>query len=642
MYPSPQFVQMKANLAPALYVGDLEPHVTEELLYNYFSKYGPIYVVKIVKDTYTNQSRGYGFITFLNPKDAEQARTLSNNEKILGSSWPIRVMWKRTPGDFINAKANVYVRNIDTSVTPRQLENVFQKCGPINSVKISHTKTSPATSLGYGYVQYANEEAANKSITELNGTKIGEQEIIVEPFKPRTERAENRKNLFLKNLPRLPKGADNEVRDLLQKVFGAFGEISSLAIKYDDSHQGYSAFVCFKTEENATQAYEKTKDTDPFAGHIKPEQANPLPFFVNWFQNKAMRAAEISKKHASAKNETNVYMRNLKLDITIDKLKAVFGVFGKIIDACIKESDPVNKQKHQKLKFACIAFERPEQAQDAIENGPKSQDVRDLFVDPAQVYIRLHETREKRRDFVKTQQRRPLVFFYNQPYPFMYPPGMRPMYNPHMRPPFRYPPMGPEGPVMGPFPPMGPIAPHVRFPGGPRPFMSQGSYHRRPYNNYNRGGNQRYNNQYQNRGRPQGGRPYNNNYNNRNGGYQQRRNHSGPHQRGGQPQAQTQPIQPVQPAQPQARGPMTVASLRENLPEFLKLPRDDQRNILGELLFPQVSRFVGDQSIAPKITGMLVDFDVMEVPEIIELIENQESLIERIKEAEDLITGKAE
>jgi len=35
---------------PTLYVGDLDEAVTEEMLYNFFIKYGPIYSVRIMRD----------------------------------------------------------------------------------------------------------------------------------------------------------------------------------------------------------------------------------------------------------------------------------------------------------------------------------------------------------------------------------------------------------------------------------------------------------------------------------------------------------------------------------------------------------------------------------------------------------------
>lgn len=79
------------------------------------------------------------------------------------------------------------------------------------------------------------------------------------------------------------------------------------------------------------------------------------------------------------------------------------------------------------------------------------------------------------------------------------------------------------------------------------------------------------------------------------------------------------------------------ASLRQNLPEFLKFDVEKQRAMLGEMLFPLVNKHCENDNIAPKVTGMLIDFEVFEVQEILDFLENEEMLIERINEAEDLI-----
>lgn len=77
--------------------------------------------------------------------------------------------------------------------------------------------------------------------------------------------------------------------------------------------------------------------------------------------------------------------------------------------------------------------------------------------------------------------------------------------------------------------------------------------------------------------------------------------------------------------------------LKENINTFLNLDREKQRSILGELLYPIVERLVENHEDAPKITGMLIDFEVFEVSEILEFLENEELLKERITEAKELI-----
>jgi len=68
----------------------------------------------------------------------------------------------------------------------------------------------------------------------------------------------------------------------------------------------------------------------------------------------------------------------------------------------------------------------------------------------------------------------------------------------------------------------------------------------------------------------------------------------------------------------------------------LQLDIDKQRQILGELLFPLIRERAGE-TIAPKITGMLIDLSVLEVSEILEFLENPQLLDERVSEAEALI-----
>jgi len=83
--------------------------------------------------------------------------------------------------------------------------------------------------------------------------------------------------------------------------------------------------------------------------------------------------------------------------------------------------------------------------------------------------------------------------------------------------------------------------------------------------------------------------------------------------------------------------PFTIPHLKEKINDFLGFPQEKQRTILGELLFPLVQKHTSHESLAPKVTGMLIDFTVFEVGDIIEFLDNSEILHERVQEAEGLI-----
>jgi hypothetical protein len=84
---------------------------------------------------------------------------------------------------------------------------------------------------------------------------------------------------------------------------------------------------------------------------------------------------------------------------------------------------------------------------------------------------------------------------------------------------------------------------------------------------------------------------------------------------------------------------MTVATLKAQLEKFKKMHQDQQRTILGELLYPLIAKIVKQPDSAPKITGMLIDFSVFDVDDIVEFLENVNSLEEKVREAEDLMVS---
>jgi len=113
----------------------------------------------------------------------------------------------------------------------------------------------------------------------------------------------------------------------------------------------------------------------------------------------------------------------------------------------------------------------------------------------------------------------------------------------------------------------------------------------------------------------------------------------GPMQQTGRPGTNMQPKQqPQQLPKPNPTELITVQNLRKKLNEFLGWESDKQRQILGELLYPKVSKHT-TPDLAPKITGMLIDLSVLEVQEILEFLEDDSVLQERVTEAAELIRG---
>jgi len=81
----------------------------------------------------------------------------------------------------------LYVGNLSYTVTEDSLRDVFAPLGEVQSVKII-TDAATGRSKGFGFVEMANNEDADKAIATLNGTNIMDRAINVSEARPQTDR----------------------------------------------------------------------------------------------------------------------------------------------------------------------------------------------------------------------------------------------------------------------------------------------------------------------------------------------------------------------------------------------------------------------------------------------------------------------
>ena len=67
-----------------IYVGNLSYEVTEEDLKEAFEAFGGVDSVKIIKDKYTDRSKGFGFVEMPDNADAQSAINDLNDKEIKG------------------------------------------------------------------------------------------------------------------------------------------------------------------------------------------------------------------------------------------------------------------------------------------------------------------------------------------------------------------------------------------------------------------------------------------------------------------------------------------------------------------------------------------------------------------------------
>jgi len=82
---------------------------------------------------------------------------------------------------------NIYVGNLNWSLTSDDLYNLFTPYGEVVSAKIITDKFNNNRSKGFGFVEMSNDEAARQAISNLHDTEMSGRKIIVNESAPRKE-----------------------------------------------------------------------------------------------------------------------------------------------------------------------------------------------------------------------------------------------------------------------------------------------------------------------------------------------------------------------------------------------------------------------------------------------------------------------
>lgn len=82
---------------------------------------------------------------------------------------------------------NIYVGNLSYSTTEDSLRQAFEAFGQVSSASVIKDKYS-GESRGFGFVEMASKEEAEKAIAEMNGKELDGRTITVNEARPRTDR----------------------------------------------------------------------------------------------------------------------------------------------------------------------------------------------------------------------------------------------------------------------------------------------------------------------------------------------------------------------------------------------------------------------------------------------------------------------
>ena len=173
-----------------LFVGGISAHTTSEELSTYFSQYGYVYKVRVMKEKKTKEPKGYAYVTF---KDSRSIHKLLKFKHYIGDrrvdcQVASRKGEKRTCKQE-QRKRRVFVANLPLEMDSDSLEKLFCVYGPVRNAYVI-TDYDTKLSKGYGYVEFLHTQHVELALLAYKDNINHENKLQCFPYLGRHEQKE--------------------------------------------------------------------------------------------------------------------------------------------------------------------------------------------------------------------------------------------------------------------------------------------------------------------------------------------------------------------------------------------------------------------------------------------------------------------
>ena len=193
--------ETKEQKGRSLFVRSLSQNVTSESLAEFFSQSVPLKHATVVIDSESKQSKGYGFITFVDAEDAQTVKdTLdgslfegrkikvenaeprhrqANEDRLTGAAKAKVQARPGPPKSGFQHPSKLIVRNLPWTIKePEHLAALFRSYGKI--LNATMPKKKHGLSPGFGFVLLRGRHNAERALRGVNGKEVGGRLLAVD------------------------------------------------------------------------------------------------------------------------------------------------------------------------------------------------------------------------------------------------------------------------------------------------------------------------------------------------------------------------------------------------------------------------------------------------------------------------------
>lgn len=148
-----------------MFIGGLDPRTTSNSLKTHFEQYGTVVDAVVMKDSKTNLSRGFGFVTYTRSFMVDKAQSACPH-KVNGRVVELKRAVPRQKiacYDGSTSVTNIFVSGLQEEHDEADLYNYFSKFGVVRTVNIIIDKES-GRKRGFAFVEFTDYDPVDKVV----------------------------------------------------------------------------------------------------------------------------------------------------------------------------------------------------------------------------------------------------------------------------------------------------------------------------------------------------------------------------------------------------------------------------------------------------------------------------------------------